>query len=82
MAVKTVKRAPARKAAAKKPAARKAAAPARRSTNNVKKGQAYECMVCGLAITVDEDCGCVDTCDIICCGKPMKSKAPRSRRAS
>ncbi|MFC1862307.1 hypothetical protein ACFLT4_01030 [Chloroflexota bacterium] len=28
----------------------------------------YVCGVCGLAITVDEACGCVDFCDIICCG--------------
>jgi hypothetical protein len=40
----------------------------------VKKGDAYKCSVCGLAVTVDEICGCVDTCDIICCEKPMKPK--------
>ena len=40
----------------------------------VKKGDAYQCSVCGLAVTVDEACGCVDACDIICCEKPMKPK--------
>ncbi len=40
----------------------------------VKKGDAYKCSVCGLAVSVDEVCGCVDTCDIICCEKPMKPK--------
>lgn len=40
----------------------------------VKKGDVYKCDVCGLAITVDEVCGCVDTCDIICCERPMKPK--------
>ena len=40
----------------------------------VKKGDVYKCSVCGLAVTVDEVCGCVDTCDIICCEKPMKPK--------
>jgi hypothetical protein len=40
----------------------------------VKKGDVYKCRVCGLAVTVDEVCGCVDTCDIICCEKPMKPK--------
>ena len=39
-----------------------------------KEGDAYVCGVCGLAVTVDEECGCVDTCDIICCEKPMKKK--------
>ncbi|NWG02285.1 MAG: hypothetical protein HXY44_05460 [Syntrophaceae bacterium] len=40
----------------------------------VKKGDVYKCSVCGLVVTVDETCGCVDTCDIICCEKPMKAK--------
>jgi len=39
-----------------------------------KAGDSYVCGVCGLAVTVDEDCGCVDACDIICCEKPMKRK--------
>ncbi len=38
----------------------------------VKKGDVYKCDVCGLAITVDQVCGCVDTCDIICCEQQMK----------
>jgi hypothetical protein len=38
----------------------------------VKKGDVYKCSVCGLAVTVDEVCGCVDTCDIICCETQMK----------
>ena len=41
---------------------------------SIKKGEAYKCGVCGLVISVDEVCGCVDTCDIICCEKPMKAK--------
>ena len=41
---------------------------------SVKKGNAYQCSVCGLAVTVDEICGCVDACNIICCEKPMKPK--------
>ncbi len=40
----------------------------------VKKGDVYKCGVCGLAVTVDEVCGCVDACDIICCEKPLKPK--------
>jgi len=39
-----------------------------------KKGARYACGVCGLAVTVDNVCGCVDTCDIICCGEEMKRK--------
>ncbi len=58
MAVKKATKKPVKKAA-KKP---------------VKKGAAYKCSVCGLAITVDEVCWCVDTCDIICCEKPMRPK--------
>lgn len=37
-----------------------------------KKGAAYSCSVCGLRVTVDETCGCVDYCDIMCCGTQMK----------
>ena len=72
MAVKPVKKAPAKKPAAKK-------APAKKASGSPKKGDGYECVVCGLAIVVDEDCGCVDACDIICCGKPMKAKAPKKK---
>ena len=32
-----------------------------------KVGDSYACEVCGLAVTVDDVCGCVDACDIICC---------------
>jgi hypothetical protein len=39
-----------------------------------KAGDSYVCGVCGLAVTVDEACGCVDACDIICCETPMKKK--------
>jgi hypothetical protein len=40
----------------------------------VKKGDVYKCGICGLAVRVDEVCGCVDTCDIICCEKQMNPK--------
>lgn len=40
----------------------------------VKKGNKYVCDVCGLVISVDEVCGCVGMCDLICCGEKMKSK--------
>jgi hypothetical protein len=38
----------------------------------LKSGSHYQCGVCGLAVTVDEVCGCVDFCDIICCGEQMR----------
>ncbi len=60
-----------RKAASKTPAKRRAAKP------KEKSGDAYTCQVCGLAVTVDETCGCVDACDIICCDTPMKKKRAR-----
>lgn len=44
------------------------------SKKGVKKGASYQCTVCGLVVSVDEVCGCVDTCDIICCEKQMKPK--------
>ena len=44
----------------------------------VAKRDSYVCEVCGLAVSVDETCGCVDVCDIICCGKPMKERKVQS----
>jgi len=64
-----VKKAAARKAKAKKAPVKKAAA--RRKTN---PGDSLVCGVCGLSVTVDEDCGCMETHDIICCERPMKKK--------
>ena len=61
MATKTKKTAPAKKASTTKSKA-------------VKKGSKFTCRACGLVVSVDEVCGCVEACDIICCGEPMKSK--------
>jgi hypothetical protein len=76
----TVAKAPPKKAAkpaapkaAAKPAAAKAKKPAKTSKKKVKQGDRYSCDVCGLVVSVDEACGCVDACDIICCGQQMKA---------
>jgi len=45
----------------------------------VTKGDSYACEVCGLAVTVDEVCGCIETSHIICCSKPMKAKKARAK---
>lgn len=29
---------------------------------------------CGIEVEVKKVCGCVDECDLICCGKQMKRK--------
>jgi hypothetical protein len=39
-----------------------------------EKGDKLVCEVCGLTVTVDEYCGCVDVCDLICCGQEMELK--------
>jgi len=36
-----------------------------------KKGDKYKCEECGLIILVEDPCGC-ETCEIVCCGEPMK----------
>ncbi len=65
--------------------ATKAAAPAKKAPARAKKaapvtkGSSYGCEVCGLVVTVDEDCGCVETCDIVCCGEPMKAAKPKAK---
>ncbi len=40
----------------------------------IKKGQAYECHVCGLRVVVNNVCGCIEEHALICCKKPMKKK--------
>ena len=66
-----------KKAVAKKAPARKAGAKKAVAKGKTKVGDAYACEVCGLAVTVDDVCGCVDACDIICCDVPMKRKRAR-----
>jgi hypothetical protein len=62
-------------AAKKKTAKKKTTKPAKRATKKIiKKGDRYACTVCGIAVRVDEACGCLDMCDIICCGRQMKPK--------
>ena len=58
---------------ATKPVAAKATKPAKTGKKKVKAGDQYSCEVCGLVVSVDEACGCVDACDIICCGEEMKA---------
>ncbi len=41
---------------------------------SAKKQAKYSCDVCGLVVSTDCACGCVDTCDIICCGEQMRKK--------
>ncbi len=59
--------------------AEKRTTPKKSSKKQVKEGEAFKCTVCGLAITVNEECGCVDACDIICCEQQMKPVRKRAR---
>jgi hypothetical protein len=46
-------------------------------TGKVKKsvkGDKLVCGTCGLVVTVDNLCGCMDACDVICCGSEMQTK--------
>jgi rubrerythrin len=63
---KTAKTAPVRKT--------KKAAPKKKAAAKVKKGQAYECRVCGYRVIVDHVCGCAEEHVLVCCGKPMRKK--------
>lgn len=70
----------AEKKTTKKAAPAKKKAPVKKSTAaKVTGGDSFVCGVCGLAVTVDEECGCVEVCDIICCGRPMKEKKARAK---
>jgi hypothetical protein len=63
--------------------AEKKAAPGKKAPakKKISKGDSYVCEVCGLAISIDEACGCIDVCDIICCSKPMKQRKAKAKAA-
>jgi hypothetical protein len=73
-APKAVK-APAKKAAPAKPAkaakTAKTVKPAKKAAT--RKGAKYGCQLCGMVVSVVEDCGC-RTIDLVCCETPMKKK--------
>ena len=58
----------------KKTAVTKTKSKAKAKGSKIKKGSKYQCSVCGVAVTVDEVCGCVEEHEFICCDKPMKPK--------
>jgi hypothetical protein len=65
-----VKKAPVKKAATKAGVTKKPTV----KKKGMKKDDKLVCEQCGLIVTVDSICGCVDVCDLICCGKEMKAK--------
>ena len=38
----------------------------------------YVCGGCGFSLVVDEECGCVESHEILCCGEPMKEKKAKA----
>ncbi len=44
-----------------------------------KKGSKYECAECGIVVMVDDPCGC-SSCDLICCGVPMKEVKKKAKK--
>lgn len=68
------KKAVAKKTTTKKTTSKKPAAKIIKKKKAFTKGDKYVCNVCGLVISVDKACGCVESCEIICCDKPMKAK--------
>ncbi len=71
--------------AAKKATPAKAKAPAKKvaSKRGLNKGQAVECEVCGLAVTVDQigDEVVEEDAVLLCCGKPMKKAKAAAKKA-
>jgi len=47
----------------------------RTKMSRAKIGDVLKCEVCGLAVILDEDCGCA-TIDLICCEEPMQNIGP------
>ncbi len=71
MAVKKIAKGAKTSAPSKAKKAVKKTAP--KKQKELKSGARYVCDVCGLAMRVEEACGCTDFCDIICCGEQMKA---------
>ena len=61
--------------AEKKDTAVKKALPRKRAA----KGDSYVCEVCGFSVIVDEECGCADVHEILCCGKPMTARRTKAK---
>ncbi len=43
----------------------------------IKKGDVFVCADkdgCGIEVEVKKVCGCIEECDLVCCGKQMKRK--------
>jgi hypothetical protein len=90
MAQKAVAK-PARKVVQPKAAAVKSkakAAPARSSAKKVaapkkglSRGESLVCGTCGLVVTVDEACDCIEVHEVICCDEPMKVRAEKAKGA-
>jgi hypothetical protein len=53
-------------------AVKKASKPAVKAKPKTKKGESYECKVCGYRVIVDETCGCAEEHVFVCCEQPMK----------
>jgi hypothetical protein len=60
--------------ATKKAGARKSGGSKTASKGRKTAGDQYTCETCGLGITVDEECCCVNPCDLVCCDSPMKKR--------
>jgi hypothetical protein len=75
-AAKATKTAPKKAAPAKRACGGAKAAPAEKKKTQV--GSVYQCKVCGLVVSVIDECGCVEACDLICCEEAMKPKKTKA----
>jgi len=64
----------AKKKVVKKKAKSKAKKVVKSAPKKSKAKENYACTVCGLLITVNNVCNCVEACDIVCCNEPMRKK--------
>ena len=51
------------------------------TTKKANKGDSYVCDVCGFSVIVDEECGCAEVHEIVCCGKPMRQRKAKAKTA-
>ena len=51
------------------------------ATKPAAKGDVLSCEICGLLLVVDEECGCAEAHEVICCDMPMTKRAARTAKA-
>ncbi len=57
--------------------------PRAKSREKMEEGESFECVECGLVVSVVDPCGCgPDACYITCCEQPMQRSKGSARKTN